>query len=279
MWNLRRTPLAVLALVLWTSAACAQSQAPGPVTAVPAQVASPLTTAIPPNKPEHCADVQRGKLQDINDTSASPYFVHHPSSDLAESPTVIFIPGGAGLRRNAQRAWESYLSEARAVESFRIIIPYSANLEFLEEFSRTFEILDEVLACYGGDPAQVHVAGFSNGGLAAFALMLQRPDRFTTLLGAPGEFAAVNPREWAKALAGKSVFNGVGENDNDWKPEVKETHDALVSVGIDSVYGEFPGQGHSARDGFDKNVLFDFWTKHSSMKLTDALAGKDNDCR
>ena len=275
MWNLRFTPLAAIALILWTSAACAQSQAAGSTPALPAQV----TSAILSDEPEHCAEAQLGKLMDIGDTPASPYFVRHPSSDLAEAPTVIFIPGGAGLRRNAQRAWESYLSDGKGVESFRFIIPYSANVDFLEEFPRTFEILDEVLACYGGDPKKVHVAGFSNGGLAAFALMLQRPDRFATLLGAPGEFAAMNPGEWAKALSGKSVFNGVGEKDNDWKPEVKETHDALVSVGIDSVYAEFPGQGHSARDGFDKSVLLDFWLKHSSIKLTDVPGGKDDDCR
>ena len=276
MCNLRHLLLAAIAAILWTSTGCVQSQAAEPTTAVPAQV----TTAMPSNKPEYCTEAQRGLLQDVSDTPASPYLVHHPSSDLAQPPTVIFIPGGAGLRRNAQRAWESYLSDGKGVESFRIAIPYSANVDFLEEFPRTFEILDEVLACYGGDPAQVHVAGFSNGGLAAFALMLQRPDRFATLLGAPGEFPRMNPREWAEALAGKSVFNGVGENDDNWKPEVKETHDGLVSVGIDSVYVEFPGQGHSARDGFNKSVLLDFWLKHSSVKLTGVpRGGNDDDCR
>ena len=276
MWILRRTPLAAIIVALWTSAGCAQSQAAGSTTALPAQVA----TAMPSNKPGYCTEAQRSKLQDISDTPAGPYLVHHPSSDLAQPPTVIFIPGGVGLRRNAQRAWESYLSDGKGVEAFRIVVPYSVDLDFLDEFPRTFEILDEVLACYGGDPAKVHVAGFSNGGLAAFALMLQRPDRFATLLGAPGEFPKVNPREWAKALAGKAVFNGVGENDNDWKPEVKETHDGLVSVGIDSVYVEFPGQGHSARDGFNKSVLFDFWLKHSSVNPTGAPeGGNDDDCR
>lgn len=153
---------------------------------------------------------------------AGPYFVHHPAPEMDKIPTIVFIPGGAGLRRNAQRVWESYLSGEKSVASFRIIVPYSANLDFLEEFARTFAILDEVLACHGGDPENVHVAGVSNGGLAAFALMLQRPQRFKTLLGAPGEFPKVNPAEWARALQGKSVFNGVGEHDDNWKPEVKE---------------------------------------------------------
>lgn len=231
-------------------------------------------------KPAFCPAASAGALQDIGDTPASPYLVHHPASGLAAVPTVIFIPGGAGLQRNARRSWESYLSDVKRVESFRIIIPYSANLDFLDEFPRTFAILDEVLACYGGDPEQVHLAGVSNGGFAAFALMLLRPDRFATLLGAPGEFPDIDPTAWGKALAGKAVFNGVGENDENWKSEVRETHDALVGSGIDSVYVEFPGQGHSAREGFNKKVLFDFWMKHSSIKPTGAPgAGNEDDCR
>ncbi len=278
--NWRLIPVAAMALLFWASAACAQNQVSKTVAVAPPELGTPKASDGVTSRPAYCVGAQPTTLQDITNTPASPYFVHHPTSVMAEPPTIVFIPGGAGIRRNAQRAWESYLMGGAGIGSFRIVVPYSANIDFLEEFSRTFEILDEVRACYGGDPEKVHIAGFSNGGLAAFALMLQRPDRFATLLGAPGEFAKVNPTAWAKALAGKAVFNGVGENDNDWKSEVKETHDALVSVGIDSVYVEFPGQGHSARAGFDKNVLFDFWTNHSSIKLTDAPPGKgDDNCR
>ena len=241
--------------------ACTQpgaAHAPGATAAAVSQA-----PVVAPEKAAFCPAPSTGALQDVSETPASPYFLHHPTSGLAAAPTVIFIPGGAGLRRSALRAWENYLSDGKGAEGFRIIIPYSANLELLEEFPRTFEILDEVLACYGADPKKVHVAGTSNGGFAAFALMLQRPERFATLLGAPGAFPEVDPAAWAKALAGRAVFNGVGEDDDAWKPEVRETHDALLGVGIDSVYVEFPGQDHTAREGLDKNVLFDFWMKHS----------------
>ena len=255
-------PMAFGGLLLF---ACAQPGAPE--SAVATSSAASQARVAPPEKAAFCPAASTGTLQNISDTPASPYFVHHPSSGPAEAPTVIFIPGGTGSRRSALRSWENYLSDGKGVESFRIIIPYSVDLDFLEEFPRTFKILDEVLACYGGDPGKVHVAGVSNGGLAAFALMLQRPERFATLLGAPGEFAEVDPATWEKALAGRAVFNGVGEYDDAWKPEVRETHDALVGVGIESIYVEFPGQGHTAREGFDKGILFDFWMKHSSNSV------------
>jgi len=72
-----------------------------------------------------------------------------------------------------------------------------------------------VLACYGGDPTEVHLAGTSNGGLAAFALMTVHPEYFATLLGVPGAFPVQDPATIDRAvlgrtLAGRAVFNGVG---------------------------------------------------------------------
>ena len=67
---------------------------------------------------------------------------------------------------------------------------------------------------------------------------------------------------WAKALAGKAVFNGAGANNDAWKSEVKETNDALVAAGIDSIYVEFPGKGLIVREGFDESIFFDFWLRH-----------------
>ncbi len=260
-------------------AACTQPATVQRPAATVTSVAAPRTAAAP-EQAASCPAAAPDLLQDINATPAGPYFVHHPASGLDTAPTVVFIPGGAGLRKNAVRTWENYLSDGKGAEVFRIVIPYSANVDFLEEFPRTFAILDEVLACYGDDAKQVHLAGVSNGGLAAFALMLQRPERFATLLGAPGEFPEMDPPAWKQALTGHTVFNGVGERDNDWKPEVKETHDALTRLGIDSMYVEFPGQGHSANEGFDKSVLFDFWVRHSAITSAEGPSSrKDDDCR
>jgi predicted esterase len=136
-------------------------------------------------------------------------------------------------------------------------------VDSIDDAQRTFKIVDEILACYCGDASKVHLAGVSNAGLAAFALMLRRPERFATLLSAPGAFPVnTDPADWAKALAGHSIFNGVGAHDDGWKSQVKATHEALVAAGIDSVYVEFADQRHTVNEAFDKNVFFNFWTKH-----------------
>lgn len=154
------------------------------------------------------------------------------------------------------------ISYGVGVETFRIIVPYSIDIDFIDDFRCKFSILDEIMECYGGDATKAHIAGTSNGGHAAFALMLMRPERFATLLGAPGEFSRHDPSAWAEALRCHAVFNGVGSNDDDWKAGVKATHDVLVEVGVNSVYVEFAGEGHIVSETFDESIFIEFWMRH-----------------
>ncbi len=155
-----------------------------------------------PRKPSLCVAAERSELQDVRETDAGPYFVHHPTPDIRTAPTVIFLPGGSGRRGSARRVWDNIFAGGSSTDAFRVVIPYSLEEDFIDGAARTFEILNEVLWCYGGDPAKVHLAGTSNGGLAAFALMASRPEHFATLLGAPGAFPVqdptdVDPTVWA----------------------------------------------------------------------------------
>ena len=232
----------------------------------PALRASALSTpeaasSAPPDTgpPAYCVAAEYDTLQDVSTTPSSPYFVQHPTTDGPSTPTVIFMPGGSGSRTISQRVWANYLSQGEGADRFRLVVPYSEGIDLIDDAGRVFGILDEVLACYGGDISRVHIAGTSNGGLAAFALMLASPDLFASLLGAPGAFPTQAPARLAGALAGKRVFNGVGANDNGWRPGVKATHDALVAAGVESVFVEFAGQGHQVSPEFDESVFFDFW--------------------
>ena len=82
------------------------------------------------------------------------------------------------------------------------------------------------------------------------------------LHGSPGTFMLWEEDAIASALAGKSVFNGVGEEDTSWQPYVSQTQEKLVALGIDSTYVEFEGQGHVLTEAFDETIFFDFWLSH-----------------
>ncbi len=215
--------------------------------------------------PGYCVAPQGDALQDVAGTPSGPYFVHHPAPQTSHAPTVIFLPGGSGLRRNAQRVWDSFLSGAKDVDAFRVVVPYWPDIEIPEDFRRTVAVVDEVVACYGADARTIHLAGFSNGGHAAFELMLEQPQRFKTLLGVPGEFPPGTTARDLAVLRGRAVFNGIGQLDDAfWHQGVRDAHELLLAAGVDSVYVEFVGQGHGAGPGFPKDQLFAFWMTHST---------------
>ncbi|MBI3074533.1 MAG: hypothetical protein HYY84_20665 [Deltaproteobacteria bacterium] len=209
-----------------------------------------------------CVPAVEGELQDVRDVPYAPYLVHHPAIADPNVQTIMFLPGGSGSRGSAQFAWDTFLAGDPRVANYRVLIPYSDSSDLIDQGPRAFNTLDAVLSCYGGDPARVHVAGFSNGGRMAFWFMLVRPDRFVTLVGAPGLFPPSTPAGQTAALGNRPVLNGVGELDDEWRPSVKATHDALVDAGANSIYVEFPGGRHRPSAAFDETVLFAFWASH-----------------
>jgi len=49
-----------------------------------------------------------------------------------------------------------------------VVIPYSLDVDFIHEAPRTPAIVNEVLACYGGDPAHVHLAALDTSAFFDF---------------------------------------------------------------------------------------------------------------
>lgn len=251
---MKRVELGLFAVL----AACRGGSASPDVTdadTVPDSDSEDTDTAPPP---EWCPAPDRVMpLQDVTETPASPYFVHHAEPEIADPPTVVFLPGGPGDRTSAGFGYDAWLQQGNA--GFRIVVPYAPDGDLTDEYERTTAVADEVLACFGGDAAAVHLAGTSNGGLGAYDLILQEPDRFASLLGAPGAWQSADDAELVEALAGRPVYNAVGENDASWKPYVQAAHERLLGLGLESTYDELEGQGHVLDPAFDESVFFEFW--------------------
>lgn len=210
-----------------------------------------------------CPPMTPGSLQDVTDSPAAPYFVHHPEKPGDDTPTVLFLPGGAGTRTIARDfIWKNWLARGRRLAEVRVIIPYVPDRSHMTraEAVRTLRIREEALACFGGKRERVQLGGTSNGGRHAYFLMTAAPERFASLLGAPGVFPQkLGDERLAAALRSRPVYNGVGAADPDWKPEVQATHRRLEGLGLRSTYVEFPAQGHIVDDKFDPSGFFDFW--------------------
>lgn len=207
--------------------------------------------------PDFCVPANADALQDVTGTPAGPYFVHHPSEPARL--TVLFVPGGPGTRDLASLTYDLFLSSPTTPDDVRVVMPYSLT-DLPSESERAIDVLDEAIECYGVDPATVHLAGTSLGGLAAFSLMLRHGERFQTLMGVPGAFEEGLPDEWAAALEGKALFVGRGENDVDpWPAWIDDVHEEMTTRGVDSRREVFPGQGHVPDAAFDETIFFEFW--------------------
>jgi pimeloyl-ACP methyl ester carboxylesterase len=189
--------------------------------------------------------------------------VHHPSVEGSPVHTVVFLPGGDGRRPLAMATWDLWLSSPSSPDTMRVVVPYSASGDLSAEAERALAILDEVLACYGGDPEKVHLGGSSMGGLAAFDLMLDHHERFATLLGAPGAWERGVTSEAIASVRGKAVFNGIGELDSEpWTSEARDIDSRLEEEGIDTRLVVFGGEGHILSPEFDETVFYEFWSAH-----------------
>lgn len=187
--------------------------------------------------PDWCPDPAVGR-HEVVDTDASPYFLQHPSEG-EDPPTLVWLPGGAGTggaQGHATRSWEAFFTaDLPELARWRVVMPYVDSGSFVDDAARTHAVVDEVLACFGGDA--VHLGGTSNGGNAAFAEFLADSSRFANLATLPGCIGDYDAGAHQAAFGDAKVLNGVGDGDEaGWKNCVEASHDFLVAQGIDSTH-------------------------------------------
>ena len=103
----------------------------------------------------------------------------------------------------------------------------------------------------------VHLVGVSNGGISAFRVAGQNPDRFGSILVFPGFPQSESDREMLGRLVDVPVRMFVGENDGAWIGPMEEVHAALTDLGGDVMLEVFPGEGHVIVSLSDGVRIFD----------------------
>ena len=116
---------------------------------------------------------------------------------------------------------------------------------FFEEGARIFpEFLKTILADYKIQDNKFHIAGPSNGGIAAFHVAAANPQYFLSVTAFPGYLWQPNAAK-LQAISKMCVFMYVGENDPYmWHPEMKKEAEALRSRGTVARYTVEKGQPH-----------------------------------
>jgi predicted peptidase len=191
------------------------------------------------------------------------YKVVLPNSyDPAKAYPAILAFGGGPQTMNTVDAVLNRNLRAEAEKRGYIVVAPAAPDDrlFFEEGARIFpEFLKLILAYYKIQDNKFHIAGPSNGGIAAFHVAAANPQYFLSVTAFPGYMWEPTPAK-LQAISKMCVFMYVGENDEYmWHAEMKREAEVLRSKGTVARYTVEKGQPHRMETlaGDNAGRLFD----------------------
>jgi predicted esterase len=182
--------------------------------------------------------------------------------DAAKPYPAILAFGGGPQTMNTVDSVLSRNFRAEAEKRGYIVVAPAAPDEqlFFEDGARIFpEFLKAILADYRIQDNKFHIAGPSNGGIAAFHVAAANPQYFLSVTAFPGYLWQPSAAK-LMAISKMCVFMYVGENDEYmWHPEMKKEAEMLQARGTVARYTVEKGQPHRLETlaGANAGRLFD----------------------
>jgi poly(3-hydroxybutyrate) depolymerase len=176
-------------------------------------------------------------------------------------PAILALGGGPQTMNTVDNILKHNLRPEAEKRGYIVIAPAAPDGElFFEGGDRIFpEFLKMMLADYKIQGNKFHIAGPSNGGIAAFHVAAANPQYFLSVTAFPGYMWEPSEAK-LQAISKMCVFMYVGENDQYmWHPEMKREAEWLRSRGTVAHYTVEKGQPHRMETLADANAgrLFD----------------------
>jgi len=176
-------------------------------------------------------------------------------------PGVIVLGGGPQTMEVVDRTIERNFRPEAERRGYIVIAPAAPNGElFFEGGERIFpQFLKTALSDYKIEGGKFHIAGPSNGGIAALHVAAENPDYFLSVTAFPGYMWEPSNKKLL-AIAKMCVYFYVGENDEyRWHDEMKREAEFLSSHGTVAKYSVEKGQPHRIETlaGANASRLFD----------------------
>jgi len=182
--------------------------------------------------------------------------------DAAKPYPAILAFGGGPQTMNTVDGVLSRNFRAEAEERGYIVVASAAPDDqlFFEDGAHIFpEFLKTILADYRIQDNKFHIAGLSNGGIAAFHVAAVNPQYFLSVTAFPGYMWQPSAGKLT-AISKMCVFMYVGENDEYmWHAEMKKEAEMLQAQGTVARYTVEKGQPHRLETlaGANAGRLFD----------------------
>ncbi len=161
-------------------------------------------------------------------------------------PAVIALGGGPQTMNTVDGVLNRNLRAEAEKRGYIVVAPAAPDGElFFEGGARIFpDFLKHILTDYKIEAGTFHIAGPSNGGIAAMHVAAANPQYFRSVTAFPGYLWDPSPAK-LQALSKICVFMYVGENDEyGWHDEMKREAEFLRSKGDVARYTVEKGQPH-----------------------------------
>jgi poly(3-hydroxybutyrate) depolymerase len=176
-------------------------------------------------------------------------------------PGILALGGGPQTMDTVDRVLDRNLRAEAEKRGYIVVAPAAPDGDlFFEGGERIFpDFLKMILADYRIQENKFHIAGPSNGGIAAFHVAALHPEYFLSVTAFPGYMWEPSASK-LQAISKMCVFMYVGENDPyRWHAEMKKEAEFLRSKGTVARYTVEKGQPHRMETLADSHAgrLFD----------------------
>jgi predicted esterase len=176
-------------------------------------------------------------------------------------PAILAFGGGPQTMNTVDSVLSRNFRAEAEKRGYIVVAPAAPDDElFFEDGARIFpEFLKTILAEYRIQDNKFHIAGPSNGGIAAFHVAAANPQYFLSVTAFPGYMWQPSEARLL-AISKMCVFMYVGENDQYmWHAEMKKEAQTLQARGTTARYSVEKGQPHRLETlaGANAGRLFD----------------------
>jgi predicted esterase len=187
------------------------------------------------------------KTRKVNGVTVSYKVVLPNGYDASRAyPAILALGGGPQTMNTVDGVLSRNLRDEAERRGYIVVAPAAPGGDlFFEEGARIFpEFLKGILADYKIADGKFHIAGPSNGGIAAFHVAALNPQYFASVTAFPGYMWQPTPQK-LMAISKMCVFMYVGENDEyRWHDEMQREAEFLRSKGTVAHYTVEKGQPH-----------------------------------
>lgn len=187
------------------------------------------------------------KTKNVGGTAVHYKVVLPTGYDSAKAYPAVMAFGGGPQTMNAVNTVLNRNFQAEAEKrGYIVVAPAAPNDQlFFEDGAQIFpEFLKMMLAEYKIQDSKFHIAGPSNGGIAAFHVAAANPQYFLSVTAFPGYMWEPTPAK-LQAISKMCVFMYVGELDEYmWHGEMKKEAEQLRAKGTVARYTVEKGQPH-----------------------------------